>query len=419
MRGSTAGITDGLQGQSKAHYCLLSILDILIGTLIITPLVITYWRGTWGLFETYVFPKSLLFSSLTSVAIGFGILFVFNLFQKKIKDTLNPDIHRLVYYILSRLYTKLFSIACVNSWKGIWGILDLLLDENDATITVVSVMFAFILLIPMKTLRNLSAPPFAIVTDRYQGYFDVPTLFRVRASQNIFLYVMDSFFSVFVIGSLVVFVWRGMWGLVDIYLYKDDQPTSAAASLVVGYTLVFSTFLLQPLVKRIVSKISGFWRVFIVDVYLLFSLCGTVNVWRGIWVTLDCYFLTEHKVEGFWLSHIVCFLILVFINSSNSILVRGVYIDAEEDGGKCVDFPCYYLRLFFQSKRRKKMFDMQRKQDLSLTTRKSEDNHISCETLMSSQAQEPLMNHMYHHHKRASIIAPPSPAVPRESNTVV
>lgn len=183
MRGSTAGITDGLQGQSKAHYLLLSILDVLIGTLLITPLVITYWRGTWGLFDTYVFPNQPLASALTSVGIGFGILFVFNLFQKKIKDTLNPDIHRLAFYLLSRLYTKLFSIACVNSWRGIWRTLDIILGTKNASVTALSVLFAFILLIPMKTLRNLSAPPFAIVTDRYKGYFEVPTLFRVRVSQ--------------------------------------------------------------------------------------------------------------------------------------------------------------------------------------------------------------------------------------------
>lgn len=187
MRGSTAGITDGLQGQSKAHYLLLSILDVLIGTLVITPLVIAYWRGTWGLFDTYVFPDYPLASALTSVGIGFGILFVFNLFQKKIKDTLNPDIHRLVFYLLSRLYTKLFSIACVNSWRGIWRTLDIILGTKNASVTALSVLFAFILLIPMKTLRNLSAPPFAIVTDRYKGYFEVPTLFRVRVSEQAFI----------------------------------------------------------------------------------------------------------------------------------------------------------------------------------------------------------------------------------------
>ena len=51
---------------------------------------------------------------------------------------------------------------------------------------------------------------------------------------------------------------------------------------------------------------------------------------------------------SYWITHAGCLVLLVLINCSNSILVRGVYIDAEEEGGNCVVFPCYYLRLFFQ-----------------------------------------------------------------------
>lgn len=42
------------------------------------------------------------------------------------------------------------------------------------------------------------------------------------------------------------------------------------------------------------------------------------------------------------------------LNCSNSVLVRGVYIDAEEPAGQCVIFPVYYIRLFFQKERLKK-----------------------------------------------------------------
>lgn len=42
------------------------------------------------------------------------------------------------------------------------------------------------------------------------------------------------------------------------------------------------------------------------------------------------------------------------LNCSNSVLVRGVYIDAEEPGGQCVIFPVYYIRLYFQKERTKK-----------------------------------------------------------------
>lgn len=40
---------------------------------------------------------------------------------------------------------------------------------------------------------------------------------------------------------------------------------------------------------------------------------------------------------------------------SNTLLVRGVSIDAEEPDGKCVVFPCYYLRNIFQEDKLKKL----------------------------------------------------------------
>lgn len=45
---------------------------------------------------------------------------------------------------------------------------------------------------------------------------------------------------------------------------------------------------------------------------------------------------------------------LALLNCSNSLLVRGVFIDAEEPAGQCVIFPVYYVRLFFQKERTKK-----------------------------------------------------------------
>lgn len=42
------------------------------------------------------------------------------------------------------------------------------------------------------------------------------------------------------------------------------------------------------------------------------------------------------------------------LNCSNSVLVRGVFIDAEEPAGQCVIFPVHYIRLFVQKERTKK-----------------------------------------------------------------
>lgn len=69
------------------------------------------------------------------------------------------------------------------------------------------------------------------------------------------------------------------------------------------------------------------------------------------------------------------------------MLVRGVYIDAEEPAGQCVIFPVYYIRLFFQKERTKKQNRLMEKlekvdhQDNSmLLIEKSLMNHATSES---------------------------------------
>jgi hypothetical protein len=67
------------------------------------------------------------------------------------------------------------------------------------------------------------------------------------------------------------------------------------------------------------------------------------------------YFQTpDNKLLSDWITHGVSLVLLILLNCSNSVLVRGVYIDAEEPAGQCVIFPVYYIRLFFQKERTKK-----------------------------------------------------------------
>lgn len=80
---------------------------------------------------------------------------------------------------------------------------------------------------------------------------------------------------------------------------------------------------------------------------------------------------TEDKELGDWITHGVSMILLILLNCSNSVLVRGVYIDAEEPAGQCVIFPVYYIRLFFQKERTKKQ------KRLLETLERQEQNNIS------------------------------------------
>lgn len=181
MRGSTAGISDNFKGSKRSHYVLLSVLDTLVSSLIVAPAVVGYWRGTWMIMDFYVFQHHPLYSSWVSFTIGaFGHIF-FIFMERPLTRRVNPDVHRLEFYFVSRFYTLVYGFVCVNAWRGAWKMLDHYTGQEIWSV-VATTMVSVIALAAMRTLRNISAPPFAIITDIYEGYFQVPTMFRVSVS---------------------------------------------------------------------------------------------------------------------------------------------------------------------------------------------------------------------------------------------
>ncbi|XP_071637613.1 LOW QUALITY PROTEIN: uncharacterized protein [Temnothorax longispinosus] len=355
LRAAGVRMTGSLDARSsnRLHYAILTILDTIFSALVAAPAVVGYWRGTWELSDFYVYPDEPVFSSFASITVGFTGLFVFSVVQHGLDDVLHPDKHRLSYYLGSRFYTGVFGFCCVNAWRGAWKALDIYTELTPGTVSATTIISLLALGI-MRAVRNVSAPPFSLVLDSCPGYFEVQTMFRVNNTRDWSLYLLDCAFSVGVVGTLVVFVWRGVWFLIDLYLFPENPEYSAVGSLAIGYLIVAVTFCLQPLMRYICARLQGLLRLLVADAFLLLSFLGTVNVWRGIWNALDLWLLPDNLELSCWITHVGCFVLLVLLNCSNTILVRGVYIDAEEEEGQCVVFPCHYLRLFFKIEREKK-----------------------------------------------------------------
>ncbi|XP_046609675.1 uncharacterized protein LOC124300069 isoform X2 [Neodiprion virginianus] len=350
-----ASVTGALDNPSSrsVHYTILAVLDTVFSGCVAAPMVVGYWRGTWGLSDFYIYPEDEILSCIASIVIGFSGLFIFSVSQNFLDELFHPDKHRLSYYIGSRLYTAVFGFCCVNVWRGAWQALDATTGLMPSTV-LATTGIALIALALLRVIRNIAAPPFTISVDSCPGYFDVPTMFRVENTRDWSLYILDCAFSVGVVGTLVVFVWRGVWASLDLYLFPDNAEYSAVGSVVIGYTFVVITFSLQPIMCCICDRLKGLSRLIVADLFMLLSFVATVNVWRGVWNVLDLWFLPEDPELSCWITHLGCFIFLVLLNCSNSILVRGVYIDGYEDGGQCVVFPCHYLRLFFKIEREKK-----------------------------------------------------------------
>lgn len=82
------------------------------------------------------------------------------------------------------------------------------------------------------------------------------------------------------------------------------------------------------------------------------------------------------------ISHAASFLLLALLNCANSVLVRGVYLDAEEPAGQCVIFPVYYVRMFVQKER-------QRKQRRLMANMNKQEDHINVQPLLDNYNGKP------------------------------
>lgn len=188
MRGSTAGLAGGLKGLSRMSFYngFLQVLDTFFSALIVGPLVVTYWRGTWNLMGHYLFPGKPINSALASLAIGIIGHIIFTIFQEFFRRYFNPDKHRLTFYCGSRLYTSIFAIVCVNGWRGGWQLIDIYTNHNVTTIVVITIS-VIIIMIAVKTIRNIIAAPFVVVSDSATGYFDIPTMWKTSVRLRIIL----------------------------------------------------------------------------------------------------------------------------------------------------------------------------------------------------------------------------------------
>ncbi|XP_022918482.1 uncharacterized protein [Onthophagus taurus] len=336
---------------------IVKTIDTLISITIIAPLVVGFWRGTWEILEIYwhLFPWA---QSFVLAAVLHICLLLIRQFIQDFVDRDRVAIKKhFRYIVLRRIHAYFYALICVMQWRGVWHFFDFLTEDKHHKIC----LSAFILMSSvfclglLRSVRNTIAPPFVLVLDSSDASFNFPTRYRITMAEKTTLYVLDCIFSVLVVGTLVVFVWRGAWVLLDDFLFPESASLSAWCSLVIGYLAVGLAFLLQPVMRWVCDRLQGGLRLIAADIFLLFSLFGTVNVWRGIWTLLNLYFLPDNQEISCWITHWICLILLVLLGCSNSLLVRGVYIDAEEPAGKCVIFPCYYLRLIFQQERAKKI----------------------------------------------------------------
>lgn len=86
-------------------------------------------------------------------------------------------------------------------------------------------------------------------------------------------------------------------------------------------------------------------------------------------------FIADQKELNCWLVNWVSLIFLILLGCSNSLLVRGVSIDAEEPGGESMIFPCHYIRNKLSKQRAKKILTVAARATTDVDDKSSMENH--------------------------------------------
>jgi len=101
----------------------LFLADNLLSAVVIAPLVVCYWRGTWELLNVYLLPDDPAASGWTCFAIGNVGLLCLVYLQKPLSRWMRLDnpLHWMFGY---HVYTYVLGGLNICQWRGVWVLLD-------------------------------------------------------------------------------------------------------------------------------------------------------------------------------------------------------------------------------------------------------------------------------------------------------
>ncbi|XP_070578012.1 uncharacterized protein [Ptychodera flava] len=323
--------------------------ELVITLGIITPCTLGYWRGVWNLLDLYLLPNDPNISGIISILIGLGLIFVFGLLQNSHKRWFPFGTVR--WHVFSRLYSFLLAFAVLNHWRGLWALLDFY-TTTSLTSALSTLVIGIIFLLLLRGIKNIPPQPSVVYRDNEETVFDCSTRFNVNSSEGSakvkMLFILDLIVSYFVIHSLVLCFWRGLWATLDSEFLPQDWEISTYASLAIGYGTFLLCYLLQcPARKtsRTLANISFPLHVLFEDVYILIVSFAVVNVWRGLWNVCDLYILSDNFIISNVITAAVGTVVLYLLLAGRCLGAVGCFVDGDPSDGSGINFMHFFDKL--------------------------------------------------------------------------
>lgn len=109
------------------------------------------------------------------------------------------------------------------------------------------------------------------------------------------IFLFDSVFSIFIVLNLVVFIWRIIWDIQDIYL-EHGKYLSSFVSIFISFLIMLYVKACQVKNQHNLEDPSNSWKnkAKIKFFIIIFSFAN-INQWRGVWY-LTLYYTDESEI---------------------------------------------------------------------------------------------------------------------------
>ncbi|ELT98480.1 hypothetical protein CAPTEDRAFT_205595 [Capitella teleta] len=323
---------------AKVRFALLFACDQLISAVWVAPLVVLFWRGIWDLLDAHFIPEHPAASAWSTLVEHFKRWQIVQ--------------YSVAWILLCHFYSYIGAVLSVCHWRGVWEVLDIYTGTGPAGYAV-SLVVGQVILWLLRSSKCASAPPQILFADIGRDIFETPSRFGFQLDNNRMAYIGDHVFTSVVPSTAAVCVWRGFWGLADLYFHPESFKESAMLSLIIGYCVYALCMPLQAccnLLFREMIKLRSptLSRIILEDFIILIGNFGAIHVWRGVRMGLNLVLLPNNVNASLLVGHFCSFILLSFTLTSDSVQARGFSLTGALSKEGCL-FENQFLRMFFSA----------------------------------------------------------------------
>ena len=243
-----------------------------------------------------MFPLDKFRSAWFTFTMSFGVIFSILLVEDYLKAFLNErkakkELYLVMFYPLSFLI--------VSSWRGLWMLLDYYTTAS-LTSGCVSHVIGFFIVLSVKATSSIIAVPGYCVSEKNVdlsvSILERKNCFKIEMPHcwtadtlDITTRMLNSFVTVFVIGSGVICYWRGTWIIVA-SIKPDDNVLSSVVALSLRFAIWSICYCFsEAIATKKLNPPYRWWLQVMEGMFVYFLGFGVVSTWVGLWSLGDNY----------------------------------------------------------------------------------------------------------------------------------